>query len=118
MDVQNNKNKRVIVEQLSYIHFTETDGRYVLHDALCDVKYDINRGFYYVCQQIDGARTAGEIAATMSADLGVPEEDAQKAVDYVIKVLKKRGLALIKGSVRYYYVKWFYLLTGYKHQKL
>ena len=37
MGVQNDKNKRIVLEQFSQIEFSKSDGGYILHDLLRDI---------------------------------------------------------------------------------
>lgn len=115
MDVPNNKNERIVIEKLSQINFTAVDDIYVLHDLLRDVKFDVNKSFYYICQQIDGQKSVAEIAANMASEYSIPLSEAIKSVSYVIRILIKRRLALVKGGLQYNFIKCFYLLTGYKY---
>lgn len=46
MGVQNDKNKRIVLEQFSQIEFSKSDGGYILHDLLRDIKFDINDTFF------------------------------------------------------------------------
>ena len=41
MGVQNDKNKRIVLEQFSQIEFSKSDGGYILHDLLRDIKYSL-----------------------------------------------------------------------------
>lgn len=115
MGVQNDKNKRIVLEQFSQIEFSKSDGGYILHDLLRDIKFDINDTFFYICQQIDGKRTLADIAGKVEIRYGVTEDDAYLSVVSVTKILRKKGLVLVKGSLRYRFIKLFYNLTGYRY---
>lgn len=102
------KNKKdIIIESLSHIEFIEDNDAYVLWDKINDQKYDINKTTYEICSEIDGTKSLEDIANSVANKYNVQSNDVKDDVFQIYLFLKKNGLCLCKGTMKYNLIKFY-----------
>lgn len=102
------KNKKeIIIESLSHIDFIEDKDSYVLWDKINDHKYDINKTTYEICTEIDGTKCLEDIAISVANKYNMQLNEIEDDVFKIFLFLKKNGLCLCKGTMKYNLIKFY-----------
>lgn len=100
--------EKSVLEKPSFIQVEELKDKIILYDYLLEQRYVISPVALEIFKLIDGDRSLGEIAESISKRYNESFENVVKdVIGLATKLIQSKGL-LVKGTVKYNFLKKYY----------